>query len=175
MDFQGEIRNVTSDWVSGEIQITFSMRNKNALMEVDKLRGAVLDIEAKKHRNKRSLNANGLMWVCLGQIAEVLKCDKWEVYLRMLKRYGQYTYICVKPKVVEAVKAQWRECEELGEIEINGQKAMQMLCYFGSHTYNTQEFSKLLDGIVSEMKELGLQPPTSEDMKRSLEEWSKVS
>ena len=87
----------------------------------------------------------------------------------MLKRYGEYTYILVKPNVVEAMKSQWRECEVVGETVINGKKAVQMLCYFGSSTYNSKEFSVLLDGVVSEMQELGLQPPPSGDMKRSIE------
>jgi hypothetical protein len=91
----------------------------------------------------------------------------------MLKRYGKYTYICVKPAVVEAVKAQWRECEEIGRVNINGQEAVQMLCYFGSSTYNTKEFSVLLDGVISEMKEMGIEAPTSEDMRRALEQWGK--
>lgn len=175
MNFSGEIRNISQDWTSGEIQITLSVRERTALIEADSLKGSVLDIDIKKHRNKRSINANALLWVCLGRIAEKLQTDKWEVYLRMLKRYGQFTYICVKPNVVEAVKSQWRECEELGTLEINGQKAVQMLCYFGSHTYNVQEFSRLLDGVVDEMKEIGLQPPTSEEMKRSLALWEKYT
>ena len=77
----------------------------------------------------------------------------------MLKRYGTYTYICVKPKAVEAVKKQWREVEEIGKIDINGQESVQLLCYFGSSTMNGQEFSVLLDGVVSEMKEMGLPTP----------------
>ncbi len=126
--------------------------------------------EVKEHKEKRSLNANGLLWKCLGEMAEALHTDKWQVYLKMLKRYGKYTYICVKPHVVEAVKKQWRECEEIGEIEINGQKAVQLLCYFGSSTYNTKEFSVLLDGVISEMKEMGLETPMSEDMQRALKQ-----
>ena len=126
--------------------------------------------EVKEHKEKRSLNANGLLWKCLGEMAEALHTDKWQVYLKMLKRYGKYTYICVKPHVVEAVKKQWRECEEVGEIDINGQKAVQLLCYFGSSTYNTKEFSVLLDGVISEMQELGLETPMSEDMQRALKQ-----
>lgn len=126
--------------------------------------------EVKEHKEKRSLNANGLLWKCLGEMAEALHTDKWQVYLKMLKRYGKYTYICVKPHVVEAVKKQWRECEEIGEIEINGQKAVQLLCYFGSSTYNTKEFSALLDGVISEMQEMGLETPMSEDMQRALKQ-----
>ena len=48
-----------------------------------------------------------------------------------------------------------------------------MLCYFGSSTYDTKEFSVLLDGVISEMREIGLQPPPTEEMKRALETWQK--
>ena len=121
--------------------------------------------EIKEYKEKRSLNANALLWKCLGEIASALRSDKWEVYLQMLKRYGTYTYICVKPKVVEAVKKQWRECEEIGTINIDGQEAVQMLCYFGSSTMNTKEFSRLLDGVISEMREMGLDVP-DKDLER---------
>ena len=135
---------------------------------MDKLR-----IEAKKYSKKRSLDANGMLWSCLGSIASAIGTDKWDVYLKMLKRYGKYTHICVKPSVVEAMKLQWRECEVVGEIDINGQKAVQMLCYFGSSTYNTKEFSVLLDGVISEMKEMKLTVPPTRDMQRALEEWER--
>jgi hypothetical protein len=72
------------------------------------------------------------------------------------------------------VRAQWRECEVIGEVNINGQKAVQMLCYFGSSTYDTKEFGRLLDGVISEMQEMGLETPASEDMRRALEQWEKM-
>ena len=134
-------------------------------------RDKVFDI--KEHKEKRSLTANALLWKCLGEISEALHTDKWQVYLQMLKRYGKFTYICVKPKAVEAVKAQWRECEEIGEIKINGQDSVQMICYFGSSTYNSKEFSVLLDGVISEMEEMGLETPTNREMERVLKQWEK--
>lgn len=132
-----------------------------------------LDVELKIHREKRSLTANGLLWSCLGEIAAALRTDKWNVYLMMLKRYGKYTYICVKPNVVKSVKAQWRECEEIGEININGEKAVQLLCYFGSSTYDSKEFSVLLDGVISEMKEMGLKTPSEREFDMVIESWKK--
>lgn len=173
MECTGTIKDISRDWRTNQLNISLSINEKNAISEIDKLKDDKLSIKITKHRKKRSLDANGLLWHCLGQIAAVLRTDKWEVYLQMLKSYGKYTYICVKPNVVDAVKAQWRECEIVGEIEVNGKKAIQMLCYFGSSTYNTQEFSVLLDGVISEMKEMGLDTPLSEDMKRALEEWER--
>lgn len=131
-------------------------------------RDKVFDI--KEHRDRRSLSANGLLWACLGEMAASLRSDKWAVYLQMLKRYGTYTYICVKPKAVDAVKAQWRETEEIGRVNINGQESVQLLCYFGSSTMNSKEFSTLLDGVISEMREIGLEPPASKDIKRVIKQ-----
>lgn len=141
----------------------------NYLLEQDSDR--LFDLS--EHKQKRSLNANALLWHCLGKIANTLNTDKWEIYLQMLKRYGKYTYICVKPNVVDSVKKQWRECEVLGDIEINGQKAIQMLCYFGSSTYDSKEFSILLNGVISEMEEMGLATPESEEIERIMEQWAK--
>ena len=174
MEFTGKVQNVSRDWQTGQFQITFTVNEASAINEVNNIQSCEkLNIRATRHRERRSLDANALLWLCLGRIAEALRTDKWDVYLQILKRYGKYTYICVKPAVVDAVKAQWRECEEIGKVNINGQEAVQMLCYFGSSTYNTKEFSVLLDGVISEMKEMNLEAPTSEDMERALKQWEK--
>lgn len=169
----GKINGISKDWQTGKVQISFQINSLPDDLSV--LQGCeILDITAEKHKKKRSLNANALLWKCLGDIAGALRTDKWSVYLQMLKRYGEYTYICVKPKAVDMLKRQWRECEEIGEIEIHGDKAVQMLCYYGSSTYDTKQFSVLLDGVISEMKELGLETPTSEEMRRSIEQWEQM-
>lgn len=176
MEWTGKVLSVSNDWLTGQTTITLSVNEKSALNEIAKIKDVdKLKIKAAKYREKRSLDANALLWVCLGQIAESIRADKWDVYLQMLKRYGQYTYICVKPNMVDAVKAQWRECEVVGDININGREAVQMLCYFGSSTYDTKQFSVLLDGVISEMVEMGLQPPASEEMRRALEQWEKMT
>lgn len=175
MEFTGKIQNVSRDWQSGQFQITFTVNEPSAINAVNDIQSCEkLSIRAVRYKGRRSLDANALLWLCLGRIAEALRSDKWEVYLQMLKRYGKYTYICVKPAVVDAVKAQWRECEEIGKVNINGQEAVQMLCYFGSSTYDTKEFSVLLDGVISEMKEMGIEAPASEDMRRALEQWERM-
>lgn len=140
----------------------------------DKTRDKDLNLEIKQHRNHRSKDANALLWECIGRLAMALRADKWDIYLLMLKRYGQYTYIVVPPNAVEMVARQWRECEVIGDININGRDGVQMLCYYGSSTYDTKQFSVLLDGVISEMKEIGLTAPTSEDMRRSIEGWEKM-
>lgn len=50
--------------------------------------------------------------------------------------------------------------DELEEVSVNGKKGVQLRLYFGSSTYDTKEMSVLLDGIVSECRELGIEPDT---------------
>ena len=64
---------------------------------------------------------------------------------------------------------------EMLNIKINGRDAIQLLCYYGSSTYDTKQFSALLDGVISEMQEIGLEMPTSEEMRHCLEEWERKS
>ena len=173
MQFTGELVNVTTDWNTGKVQVTFTLNEKNELAALEGIKDTTLDIKAVKHREKRSRDANALLWACLGEIANVTGETNWERYLKALKDYGQFTYVVVKEKAVEAMKKAWRECQEVGEIEVNGQKAVQMICYFGSSTYDSKQFSRLLEGVVQDMRDLGLQPPPSKEMKQALERLEK--
>lgn len=168
MDAQGKIESITKPIRGGGYLVTIRM---DALPEG--LENKLLDVTLKEHRERRSKDANALLWACIGQIAAAVRADKWEVYLKLLKRYGKYTYIVVNPKAVEMVKRQWRECEVLGDIDIHGTTGTQMLCYYGSSTYDVKEMQVLLDGTVSELEELGLQKPASSDMRRAMEEWER--
>lgn len=172
MDLTGRLIDIQQDFITGKMRITLEVNERAAVVAGhEALQGCDLDIKLGKHREKRSLDANAMLWACLGEIAQALSTDKWEIYLQMLKRYGKYTYILVTEKAVEAVKQQWRESEVVGEVDVNGRKAYQMLCYYGSSTLNTKEFSTLLNGVVSEMVEMGLPAPTSKDMRRALERY----
>lgn len=134
-------------------------------------KGKQLSVEIKQHRKRRSLNANAYLWVLLGKMAEVLRTSKDELYLMMLERYGVYTHIIVKPHVVEQVKAQWRTVRELGEVIVNGQKGIQLQCYFGSSTYDTKQMSVLIDGVVSECQELGIDTLPPDEIQMMKNQW----
>lgn len=131
----------------------------------------VYDAELKQHRDHRSLDANAYFWVLLGKMADKLGMCKDELYPLMLERYGTYTHVVVKPEMVERVKTQWRATRELGEVTVNGQKGIQLQCYFGSSTYDTKEMSRLIDGVVDECKELDIETLTPEELLKMKSEW----
>ena len=173
MEFTGKLQNVSRDWKTGQWNITFTMNEASAINEVNNIQSCEkLSIKAVKHRNKRSLDANAYCWVILQKIAEVLHQDKWNVYLEMLGKYGVFTHIIVKPNVVDKVKEEWRTVKELGEVSVNGITGIQLQCYFGSSTYNTKEMSVLIDGIVYEAKELGIETLPPDELERMKIEWN---
>ena len=173
MEFTGKLQNVSRDWQTGQWNITFTMNEASAINEVNNIQSCEkLSIKAVKHRNKRSLDANAYCWVILQKIAEVLHQDKWNIYLEMLGKYGVFTHIIVKPNVVDKVKEEWRTVKELGEVSVNGVTGIQLQCYFGSSTYNTKEMSVLIDGIVYEAKELGIETLPPDELERMKIEWN---
>lgn len=132
-----------------------------------------LDIEIKKHREKRSLDQNAYMWKLIYEIASALETDKDSVYLTMLKRYGIYTTMTANKKAVDRIMQQWKTVEVVDEKQQEGHEIVKLLCYYGSSTYNTKEMSVLLDGVVSEAKELGIETLDDIEYKRMMEEYER--
>jgi hypothetical protein len=155
------------------LSLTDTPRQEVADLQAVVERGKQLSVEVKQYRQKRSLDANAYMWVLLSKMAAALNTTKDDLYIEMLDRYGVFTHVIVKPEVVERVKAEWRTVRELGEVTVNGKTGVQLQCYFGSSTYDTKEMSVLIDGIVSECKEIGIEtlPPDEVESLKAL--WGK--
>lgn len=174
MEFTGNIQNVSKDWQTGKFQITFTVNEAGAINEVNNIKDCEkLSIKAVKHREKRSLDSNAYCWVLLQKMADKLHRDKWEIYLEMLGRYGVFTHIIVKPHMVEKVKQEWRAVKELGEVCVNGTTGIQLQCYFGSSTYDSKEMSVLIDGVVSEARELGIETLPPDELERMKAQWGR--
>jgi hypothetical protein len=173
MEFTGAITDISSNIITGEVDITFSVNEKTHILpEYDRLKNIKkLKITAVQFREKRSKDANAYMWSLLQKMAEVLRTSKDELYLDILGKYGVFTHIIVKSNVVDRVKAEWRTVRDLGEVKVNGITGIQLQCYFGSSTYDTKEMSKLIDGLVSECKELEIETLPPEELNRMKQEW----
>lgn len=167
---------------SNRQELTLSV-SEDARDTFHKLLGKPVGITIEEHTEDRSKDANKLMWWCIGKIAKHNHVDKWDVYMDYIKRFGKYVYIEIPEPTLERVKRSWREIEVVGESEEHEwslktgkkvkYKSLQCLCYYGSSTYDTKEFHDLLESIISEMIGMDLEPPTSEQMRRSLELWEK--
>lgn len=151
---------------SSKIVLTINSSDINTL---EKLRGLKLNIELKQFREKRSLNSNNYAWELITKIADVLRSSKEEVYLQMLKRYGKSQMISVLSEI--DVNKFLKYFEEAGESTLNGKLFKHYKVYTGSSEMDSKEMSILIDGIVSEAKELGIETMPPNELKSLKESW----
>ena len=171
MECTGNLKSVSKNWISRKWEVTFEI-NEDITASIDKIRDKMLNLTAKIHREKRSLDANAYAWVLMQKIAEAIHTDKWSVYLMMLERYSPvFTHIIVRPEAVERVMGEWRTVKVLGPIQVNGSSGIQLQCYFGSSTFDSKEMASFIDGIVSECKEMGIETLPPDEIERMRREW----
>lgn len=174
MEFIGKVTGITQDYVTGQLTISFSVENKNAVVagydgikDIDRL-----DIKAVVHRKKRSLDANAYAWVLMSKIATMLHTDKNAVYEEMLQRYGVlyedsegYITITVKATVdISKITGHWQLIKDNGTF-----KAYAMIK--GSSEYDTKEMSDFIEGVISEAKELGIETLTPKELEQMKAGW----
>lgn len=130
--------------------------------------GCTDTFEIKKYHAKRTLNSNSYCWALIGKIADELRTSKEEVYLEMLERYGQSLLIPVIPG--NKPDGFFKYYKFFQESTINGKKAEWYKVFKGSSQYNTKEMSILIDGIVSEARDLGIEtiPPEEIEMLKGM-------
>ena len=161
--------------INGDCELLLTVNGEKTYLSelVAKVNEKPYTVEIEPLKKKRSLDANSALWQMLTKMAEVLHTTKDELYLEMLDRYGVSTFIVVKPNAVDKVKQEWKTVRELGEVTINGKTGIQLQCFFGSSTYDSKEFSVLLDGVISEAKEIDVPFISSEEQARLIREWGK--
>ena len=129
--------------------------------------------ECKEHKRRRSLDANGFYWSLLTKLADSLRISKPRLHNQMLRSYGQPEFIEGKlvpvtiqdteeaeNKALEAETFHIKPTSQVRE-DKDGKTYRTYYLLRGSSSYNTKEFSTLLDGLIEEAKEQGIEtiPP----------------
>lgn len=143
----------------------------------DKTKDKLLNVEIKEYREKRSLNANAYFHVLVDKIAGVQKVSHAEIHNQMIADYGfvdediknlilddnvpylQLTNIHLRPTSATKVMD-------------NGKLYRVYIVMRGSHTYDTKEMSRLIDGVVSEAKNLGIETLSPDELERMKQAWN---
>ena len=174
MKLQGTLVDISIDFKTNKPKITFLVNsNINSLEEIENV--PLLDIEAKKHRNKRSLDANAYCWVLCEKLAIKMDITKEEVYKQEIMMVGKSVIVPIKNEEVEYFKSAWENkgvgyiCESLGNSKIAGYENLRL--YYGSSSYNTKDMSRLIDSIVEDCKMQGIETATPEELARLKEAW----
>lgn len=133
-------------------------------------------LEMKQIRTKRSLDANAYFWVLLRDLATKLDISYKELYRFYIKDYGVYNIVPIKEEAVERWVQGWEKngsgwvCESIGKSKFDGY--VNMKCYFGSSMYDSKEMARLIDAVVSDCKENGVETLPPREIERLKKEWS---
>lgn len=125
--------------------------------------------EIKEYHKKRSLNANAYAWALIGKIADVLRSSKDEVYLEMLKKYGQSEIVSVLSDI--NVTGYFKYFEEIATVKLQGKDFTHYKVFKGTSEYNTAEMAVFIDGVISEAEELGIDTLPPDEVKKIKSLW----
>lgn len=134
-----------------------------------------LSIEVKQYRERRSLDANAYFWVLCDKLSETLSKSREEIYREYIKDIGgNNEVVCVRNAAVE------RLCEGWGKNGIGWQTdtfpskidgCTNVILYYGSSTYDTAQMSRLLDLIIQDCREYGIQTETPNQIAEMKARW----
>lgn len=131
-------------------------------------------ITVKERKRKRSLNSNSYAWVLLGKLAEKLRIPKTDIYRNYVKEIGGNTkdIVCVQDKALDKLRSTW-ESNGLGWVtdtlpsKIDG--CTNVILYYGSSTYDVEQMNRLIQLIVQDCKEFGIETMSPEELDRLLD------
>jgi hypothetical protein len=151
-------------------------QQKPILSFLEKLRGFDISAELSKWTKKRSLDANAYAWVLMTKIADALTASKAtvtkdDVYLDMLKSYGQGGVVKIKDADAEKWKRAWKYTEP--HEKLTQENAQYWRFWVGSSEYDSAEMSVFINGIIEEAKELGVETLAPDELERMMGQWGR--
>jgi hypothetical protein len=143
----------------------------------DELKDTDLDIEIKKHRKRRSLNANAYFHLLVNKIAEHQGLGNEEVKTSLVVEYGALAKdgdgatVGFKLPASVDVTTLYRYVKCFDTRMENGKEFNCYLVYKQTHTLDSKEMARLIDGAVYTAQDLGIETDTPEMIARSKSEW----
>ena len=174
MDLSGSIKGMQIDYYTRKTQITLEVNEQP--VGIEKLMDKVLSIKLTLFRKKRSLDSNAYFHVLCDKLRQTLGISMAAMKNDLINTYGQIWYMDDGQAFIYKTNATpefIREREEvhLELIKIGEDGAYWYRAYRGSHTYNTEEMARLIQGTVMECKDHGIETATPEEIERMQRLW----
>ena len=143
-----------------------------------KKQNKLYDCKIKQHRDKRSMNANDYCWVLLDKLADAIRSTKEEIYLQKVREIGIFRDFILEAAAVKTFRTVWERQgtgwpTEIVDYSRSGDRQV-VRAYYGSSQYNTKQMSRLIDSIVQDCKDLGIETLPPEKLAAMKEEWGRA-
>lgn len=176
-ELTGKITGVSFDYFSGKPMVTLTLNEVGAAREmVDELKSQEkLTLKFGKFKNKRSLDANAYCWTLIGKIAEKTNVPKEDVYREAIRGIGgNYDVVCIKDDAAESLRKAWERNGVGWQTEVMLSKldgCTNVLLYYGSSTYDTEQMSRLIENIIQDCEALGIETKSQAEIDSLLNSW----
>lgn len=146
-------------------------------VQSDLSKGKKIDIEIKEHREKRSLNANAYFHLLVDKLAKSLNLSAEDCKIRMVLDYGTIDSdekgLKIGFKLLENIPLDkvCKYAKKIGTVVENGRKFNQYIVYKHTHEYNSKEMATLINGVVEECKQVGIETKTPNEIANLINLW----
>ena len=175
MELTGRLCEVSRDYITKKPMVKFLV-NEN-IDGIEDLAEKDLKIKVNKATKPRSLDANAYFHVLCDRLRQKLGVSMAHMKNMLITSYGQIEYIEEGQALIYKTNAPVEYIQELEAahmkfIRQGEDGAYWYKVYRGSHTYDTQEMHKLLEGTIYEAKEQGIETMTPSEIARSEMLWA---
>ena len=178
MEVTGKINSLNIDFLTGKTLLTLEVNEKAEIKQgYDELHNAEkLSIKIKKYRKKRSLDANSYFWALVGKLAAKTQQNKTDIYRQLIREIGDnFEILPIRNDAVQTFISNWEHgrlgwvCDIVGASKIMGYT--NVCVYYGSSTYDSKQMSDLINSVIVECKEQGIQTATPAEVDNMLSLW----
>lgn len=175
MDLSGQIQEVKIDYFSRKPVITLILEQE--VNGIEKFLGKILSIKIGLFKKGRSLDSNAYFHVLCDKLRQKNKVSMAHQKNDLITSYGQIEYlndgsqVIFKTNVPNDVMIEQEHMHmKFIKFDNGGYWYRQ---YRGSHTYDTSEMAKLIEGTIAECKEAGIETATPDELERMAQLWEK--
>lgn len=143
--------------------------------EFDKLRESDVSLEVKQYRQRRSLDANAYCWVLMDKLSVVTGVPRVDLYRSYIREIGGNSEtVCVVNSAVDKLREGWHH-NGLGwqtdTLPSKLEGCTNVVLYYGSSTYDTAQMSRLIEMVVQDCREQGIEVLPPYKLAALVEEW----
>lgn len=127
----------------------------------------------RRRKERRSLSANAYLWVLLDQIACLIGSTKDEVYKTCVRAVGVMNAVTIPEESAQKFRSSWMSrgmgwfCDIIG----NHDGMTDLACYYGSSMYDSAEMARLVDYVVDEAKNCGIETVPPKELVKMKRGW----
>lgn len=163
MESKSTLYGISRDFKTNKIILSFLLDTFSPEADLS----GELRLTVRRWKERRSLDANGYLWVLLTKMALCLNTSKEEVYEEMLNRYGVpftdedggHVVVGVNKSINLKRAGHWKHYKD-------DEACSYWYLLKGTSEYDTAEMSAFLDRVIDECKEMGIETASPDEIER---------